>query len=265
MRAAEHDLTISVCVCVRAAQEGDAVREEAAAGGVAAGRGGAGRRAQLEEVRAEGHPGRQVPQVSTQQHALVQLPPDQPTDGADRSSDADHVWGNRSQGLLPVHAPPLAGLPRHQARAARRRGPAAARRGVPRRAHLRPGRAPRRQPAAAGATAAARAQRPGQGPGSLLPARAGDRAARAHDALLVRLRRRLPALLADGLGRAAEEQPRGRHRRGVRDPVRGAVHQCYGALPMGPLCRQLDRWNGLCYLCNHTCMYTCPATELASD
>lgn len=82
MRAAEHDLTISVCVCVRAAQEGDAVREEAAAGGVAAGRGGAGRRAQLEEVRAEGHPGRQVPQVSTQQHALVQLPPDQPTDGA---------------------------------------------------------------------------------------------------------------------------------------------------------------------------------------
>lgn len=69
-------------MCVCAAQEGDAVREEAAAGGVAAGRGGAGRRAQLEEVRAEGHPGRQVPKVSTQQHALVQLPPDQPTDGA---------------------------------------------------------------------------------------------------------------------------------------------------------------------------------------
>jgi hypothetical protein len=48
-----------------------------------------------------------------------------------------------------------------------------------------------------------------------------------------RLRRLLPAPLADG--------PRGRHRHGVRDPVRGAVHhQCNGALSMGPLCGQLD-------------------------
>lgn len=42
-----------------------------------------------------------------------------------------------SQGLLPLHAPPLAGVPGDEAGAAHRRGPGAVRRHLPRRAHLR--------------------------------------------------------------------------------------------------------------------------------
>jgi hypothetical protein len=127
------------------------------------------------------------------------------------------------QGLLPLHAPPLAGVPGDEAGAAHRRGPDGVRRDLPRRAHLRPqgGGGPGPGHGAAGAQTG-RARPPAE-PGRRPHREDGNGGGPARGRALVPLRlhaagerRRVPvpvpgAVHAGELGRVARElqlQPR---------------------------------------------------------